>query len=256
MAGVTREEFLESVRRSLGKTGSEPEPNYLPMRLREEDQRQKVVTIEARSQARRAELINTLSQTAARQGWKVYRASSAEAVVDYVSGLAREKKAASVVRSNHEVFQSVPLDDALRRARMRVAVAASGRSLSREQLRDEMAKADMGITGADYVIAETGTCVLVPRRGVSRLVSLLPPVHVAIVEPAQVYETLDDVFALRRLAFLRGRGDMGSYMSFITGPSRTGDIEQTIVIGVHGPVEVHMVLLEEAQASAPGRPSE
>ena len=74
---------------------------------------------------------------------------------------------------------------------------------------------------------------------------LLPPVHVAIVEPHQVYETLDDLFALRRMAFLEGEGDMGSYLSLISGPSRTGDIEQTIVIGVHGPTEVHMVILNE-----------
>ena len=81
------------------------------------------------------------------------------------------------------------------------------------------------------------------------MVSLLPPVHVAIVESNQVYESLDDLFALRRLAFLQGRGDMGSYLSLISGPSRTADIEQTIVVGVHGPVEVHMVILEAAVPS-------
>ena len=69
----------------------------------------------------------------------------------------------------------------------------------------------------------------------------------AIVERHQVYETLDDLFALRRLAFQEGRGDIGSYMSFISGPSRTADIEQTLVVGVHGPKEVHLVLLDSAK---------
>jgi L-lactate dehydrogenase complex protein LldG len=55
--------------------------------------------------------------------------------------------------------------------------------------------------------------------------------------------TLDDVFLLRRLDYYRNSGDMGSYLNFITGPSRTADIEQTLVVGVHGPKEVHLVLL-------------
>ena len=80
-------------------------------------------------------------------------------------------------------------------------------------------------------------------HGISRLVSLLPPVHLALVRPQDVVESLDDLFLLRRLDYHRHGGDMGSYLNFITGPSRTADIEQTIVVGVHGPKEVHMVLL-------------
>jgi len=106
-----------------------------------------------------------------------------------------------------------------------------------------MAAADLGITGADYAVAETGSVVVLPRRGLSRLVSVLPPVHVALVRPQEVVATLDDVFLLRRLEYYRNGGDMGSYLNFITGPSRTADIEQTLVVGVHGPREVHLVLL-------------
>ena len=108
-----------------------------------------------------------------------------------------------------------------------------------------MAEADLGITGADYAMVETGTVVLLPRAGLSRLVSLAPPVHLAIVRPQEVLETLDDLFVLRRLAYYQNGEDMGSYMNFITGPSRTADIEQTLVIGVHGPKEAHLLLLNE-----------
>ena len=112
----------------------------------------------------------------------------------------------------------------------------------RQELRDQVVQADIGVTGVDYVIAETGTCVILPRKGVSRLTSLVPPVHVAVVEKGQVLETRDDLFALKRQELLE-KGDWGSYMSFITGPSRTADIEQTLTIGVHGPGEVHIVLV-------------
>jgi len=99
----------------------------------------------------------------------------------------------------------------------------------------------MGVTGVDYAIAETGSCAIVARKGVSRLASLLPPVHVAVVERGQVLPSLDELFALRRHS--HAQGDAGSYMNIISGPSRSGDIEQTLVTGVHGPREVHMVLL-------------
>ena len=71
----------------------------------------------------------------------------------------------------------------------------------------------------------------------------MPPIHLALVRPQDVVDTLDDVFLLGRLQYHRSGGDMGSYLNFITGPSRTADIEQTLVVGVHGPKEVHMVLL-------------
>ena len=112
-----------------------------------------------------------------------------------------------------------------------------------ESIRLEAAQADLGITGVDYAVAETGSAILLPRRHLSRLTSLLPPVHLAIVRPEDVVDRLEDLFLLRRLAYHKGNGDMGSYLNFITGPSRTADIEQTLVIGVHGPREVHMLIL-------------
>ena len=80
--------------------------------------------------------------------------------------------------------------------------------------------------------------MILPRRGLSRLVSLVPPVHIALVRPEEVLESLHDLFLLRRLEYYQRGGEMGSYLNFITGPSRTADIEMTIVQGVHGPKAV------------------
>ena len=133
----------------------------------------------------------------------------------------------------------------------RCVVAPSGscvtmvRGFYAELLQDEpalLARAwDIGITGVDYAIAETGTCVLIARSGVSRLVSLLPPVHIEVVQRGQVPPSLDELFALRRQDFIDGA--LGSYMSLITGLSRSADIESTLVTGVHGPGEEHVVLV-------------
>ena len=112
----------------------------------------------------------------------------------------------------------------------------------RKALREQALRSDIGITGIDYAIAETGSVAIVARKGVSRLVSLVMPVHIAVVMRGQVLPSLDELFTLRRHDF--NQGNLGSYMNIITGPSRSADIEQTIVKGVHGPREVHMVLVD------------
>ncbi|MBI2935220.1 MAG: LUD domain-containing protein, partial [Chloroflexi bacterium] len=94
-----------------------------------------------------------------------------------------------------------------------------------------------------YVIAETATAVLVPAKGTGRLTSLLPPVHVAVAEAAQVVATLEDALALYQHE-TQQKGWTANSAYLISGPSRTGDIEQTIVVGVHGPREVHLVLID------------
>ena len=66
--------------------------------------------------------------------------------------------------------------------------------------------------------------------------------HVVLVRRGQVLASLDDLFAIRRLQFVEER--MPAYTNLISGPSRTADIEHTLVTGVHGPGDVHMILME------------
>ena len=154
-----------------------------------------------------------------------------------------DREVESIVRSDQDALKQFPLDDPLRAAGVSVTTVAWDDAHSREELRGTIAAAGMGITGADYAIAETGSVIVMPRKGLSRLVSLVPPIHVALVRPDDLIESLDDLMLFRRLEYHRNDGDMGSYLNFITGPSRTADIEQTIVVGVHGPKEVHLILL-------------
>ena len=194
---------------------------------------------------RRGELIARLAETGALRGWNVHHAMNSESAVGHVVEIAASVGAGQVVRSEQEVFSQAPVDQALRNAGISVVTAVSGEGRSREDVRRDIIGSALGVTGVDYAVAETGSVVVVPGTGLSRLVSLVPPVHVALVRPQDVVASLDDVFLFRRLQYYRNGGDMGSYLNFITGPSRTADIEQTIVIGVHGPKEVHMVLLEQ-----------
>jgi L-lactate dehydrogenase complex protein LldG len=110
----------------------------------------------------------------------------------------------------------------------------------RDALRDACATADIGITSADYALAETGTLVMLASRQEARLVSLLPPVHVAIVPRSKILANLDALLSLHPKP-----AEQSSSMVLITGPSRTADIEQILVRGVHGPGEIYAVIVED-----------
>lgn len=96
---------------------------------------------------------------------------------------------------------------------------------------------DVGISTAQAAIAETGTLVLDSTRERHRLVSLVPPVHIAIIRASQIYRTLGEVLTL-----IRETKEVSPAVTFITGPSRTADIELTLAIGVHGPQELHVII--------------
>ncbi len=104
--------------------------------------------------------------------------------------------------------------------------------------RDDLFACDAGVTTAQWGIAETGTLVLESARERSRLLSLVPPIHVALLSTGCICESLGDALA---------RVSTSSHaITFITGPSRTSDIELTLVVGVHGPQTVHVLLMEES----------
>ncbi len=241
-----RGEFLSTVRGALGCFGVGA-PEKVPSATALSDD---TIAVELRAQniledakGRADELIDALAVSAAAAEWKVARVSSLVDAKQYVVDLVGSLEARSVVRSAQEVVEKLVLESVL----PPLGVALTTMALDgpddeqRANLRERAISADLGVTGVDYAIVETGSCVLLASEEVSRLVALTPPVHLAIVQRGQVLPSLDELFTLRRReALVEGTS---SYMNIISGPSRSGDIDQTIVTGVHGPREVHMVLL-------------
>ena len=99
----------------------------------------------------------------------------------------------------------------------------------------DMAECDLGITEADYLLPETGTLVLRSSAEKPRAVSLLPRIHLAMVRPDMLRADMHQVFA---------EAKDHHYLVFITGPSRTADIELTVTLGVHGPRNLYVWMLE------------
>ena len=105
------------------------------------------------------------------------------------------------------------------------------------------ADADLvGITGCFCATAETGSLVLLSGAETPASGALLPQTHIAIVPASRIVAAHEDAFALIRAE----RGELPRAVNFVSGPSRTGDIEQTIVLGAHGPYRVHVIVVRGA----------
>ena len=100
-----------------------------------------------------------------------------------------------------------------------------------------------GVTGCFAAIAETGTLMLVSGPATPTANNFLPDTHIVVLRAAQILGSYEDGWER-----LRAAGPMPRTVNFITGPSRTGDIEQRIVLGAHGPRRLHIVLIDDADA--------
>ena len=171
----------------------------------------------------------------------VHEARGVEEVAEIVAGLARRLGTASVLAWTDEAM-AVPGLSAALAARGLTPVDAEvpqAPGPAREARLAALAALPLGLTGADAGLADTGSVVVATGPGRPRLASLLVPVHVAVLRVDRLVPSVAELFSKR--------GDLveaGSNLVCITGPSRTADIEHTLSRGVHGPGEVHVILLD------------
>jgi L-lactate utilization protein LutC len=163
--------------------------------------------------------------------------AAARRVLELVQGMAARR----ALIGRGPVVDSLRMPERLRDANVETVLVDT---LSPSTGRDPFFAADVGISGVDYVIAETGTVVLGCRPEEPRSLSLLPPIHIAVAQRRQLLPDLFDLFRAFSTPDGRESVDLPSCLSLITGPSKTGDIELRLVTGVHGPGEVHVVLID------------
>jgi L-lactate dehydrogenase complex protein LldG len=149
-----------------------------------------------------------------------------------------------VVLSRNPLIAQLGLEGMFRALGLEVAVWPSpgASEAAIRGFRDRCFEAVYGITGVDFALAETGSLILSSTTEGSQLASLAPPVHIALYRRSQVLASLEDVLEQASVAHL---DHSGRSVVFITGPSRTADIEQILIRGVHGPRHVHAILVEE-----------
>lgn len=234
-----RAEFLANVRSLIGREdGGAPAhiPDATGLSVSHEDALAEAERARAVAAERSGELFDAAAEAAETAGWTVHRLAHTSEIANRILRICRERDIKAALTSSHDVLERSGVADVLTAAGISANVLRGG---------DVSAKsaafsAGVGISGADWFIAESGTLVLHPRSGLSRLLTLAPPIHIAVLEPGQVLPSLDELFAIERAAEIGGT--LTSSVNLISGPSRTGDIEATIVKGIHGPVETHLVM--------------
>jgi L-lactate dehydrogenase complex protein LldG len=211
---ASRDNILHRVRTALGRSAGQPPaapPPPVRLRVPEVEMEDRIATLRLR--------VETLAGN-------TYRVPTQRDALQLVEPMLQGK---SVVASNAPYL-----------AECGIAALPGVRTGIRQvdALRDACAAADIGITSADYALSDTGTLVMIAGPAEARLVSLLPAMHLAIVPADRILTGLDELFTL-----LPRPADRTSSMVMITGPSRTADIEQILVRGVHGPGQITVVIV-------------
>jgi L-lactate dehydrogenase complex protein LldG len=177
-------------------------------------------------------------------GATVYRAHKGEEVGALIAQICAGAPGLDVALSGSSLLLEMNLSAQLAALHLSVVVATDFPADEKAKLIARLAECGAGVTAVDYAIAETGTLALTSDEEQALLVSLLPIIHIAVIRPQQILASLTDVVGEL------GGGRMQEAVpfrsaTFITGPSRTSDVELTLSIGVHGPKELHLIVLSD-----------
>lgn len=180
-----------------------------------------------------SDLVQTMIKKAAIAGTVVEQIGSMNEAVQYTVNLCLKKKMKTITGIGLGADDWKQLSKLCEKQKI---------ALLEPPLRDHADAFDIALTRADSGIAETGTLMLYSDSEDRRMATMLSKIHVAILsaediksDTADIADELDTVL----------KSDTPSYSAFITGPSRTADIERVLAIGVHGPLELHLLLLKE-----------
>ena len=222
----SREDFLRHVRQAVS-TGNRPGVS---------------TSLEPRGRAGYQEAgpdpVQRFREEFAALGGRFHLVADNESCVAKVVGLIKERSSKRVLLGKGPGIDPLGLPKRLKDAGFEVI---SVDELTAESCQEPFFAADVGMSGVDYLVAETGTVVLHSGSDQPRSLSLLPPIHIAIADRNQLVLDLFDLFPSTEN---EPAPTLPSCITFITGPSKTGDIELRLVTGVHGPGEIHVILVD------------
>lgn len=181
-------------------------------------------------------------------GCNAYRATTRRELEEKLCSILEHIQAQSVVLSRNPILQQLQIGKLLEGRGQRVVKWPENTTEQPDSgsFREECFDAGAGITGVDFALAETGSLVLTSLTEGSQLTSLAPPVHIALYRRSQIRASLDEVLQNLPVSRDPARPSPTRSLVFVSGTSRTADIEQILVRGVHGPGSVHAILVEDS----------
>lgn len=224
-----RDEILGAIRRSLARRDEEGARDTVNARLREPIRG----PVPARGQVPHESQVALFESWAIEQAATVARVPGLEAVPRAVAEfLSRANLPARIKLAPDPALEALPW---ARDTSLEIAVGPGDGD-------DEVS-----VTGSFAGIAETGTLMLASGRHQPTTLAFLPETHIVVLEASRIVGSYED--AWDRLRARRGRGLLPRTVNFVTGPSRTADIEQTIELGAHGPRRLHILIVEDGPAA-------
>ncbi len=215
--------------------------------------------VKNRSHAQRQQLLGRLIEMAEPINLNVVVLKDPPSVTAALVDLIRDKDPEwghhkSVVTWAHPLIESLHLPGALADQNVPVYITElknsnadeNIREKERERLRKHVVDSYIGVTSADFCMAETASLVMRTRPGQARSVSLVPSIHIAVIHLDQIISDLKELYALIKWDTGGSQEGVTNCMTFISGPSKTADVEATMVHGAHGPREVYIYVMTDS----------
>ncbi len=245
--------FINKIRKALCFDGKKPRPDLFCPKSDEESIEESVLILDRisnRPHSSRIQLLEKMIDAAKLVNLNVIPVKTLPEAAQEIVKLAFEKQPEwgdekSVALWKHPLIEEMNIGDILRKRNIKMIFSnqPDAGKTERDRLIKESAGSFIGITSADYCIAETGTLVMKTRPGHARVVSLLPSIHVAVIKLEQVIADFKELYALLEEDLKENGEGLTNCMTFITGPSKTADIEATMVHGAHGPRELYIYVV-------------
>ena len=263
-----QKDFIHRIKKALGHPSDERVRRAdlfdLPMSQQDRDL---LKAIGDRANAQKQKLLATLIKAAKPINLNVIALADEYAVAAEIVELVQQKEPEwgeqkSVVCWKHPLIERLNLAENLESLKVPVYFADGGdadglKDVSldnRKQFRQHVIDSYIGVTSADFCMADTATLVMRTRPGEARSVSLVPSIHIAVIGIDLLVANLKELVALLKWDSDQQAEGLTNCMTFISGPSKTADIEATMVHGAHGPREVYIYVITgpDIAASVPG----